>query len=496
MPDIKIKKKANTIKAINKTAIMKDKLKNYIVNINKKAKETYDKNEGTSEEYAENKIQSNVKSATYYGVGKVNQVGIKSIKGAKKNIPVTMQKINEVKEDIAKTKKVGEKAIKSIKNNIKNIKSATKPIKTADVTVKTPIKTTKGAINKTGKFSKETAKKIKYTSKLSKKTIKRVKNTTQRTTKTIKMASKTIIEIIKMMIATAKTLLLALFAGGWVVILIIVIICLIGLICSSVFGIFFSNEKGANKNKTMSAAMQEVNAEFTDKITTIQLENYHDDYEISSSRANWKDILSIYAVYVTTGANQSDVMIIDDEKIKRLKEVFWDMNEITYRTENHTTTIEVINDDGSITEESHTRTILYIDVKGKTVEEMIEQYNFNDDQKLQLAEIRKEEYNSLWFNVLYGSNGSMDIVQVALAQVGNIGGDIFWSWYGYEARVDWCACFVSFCANECGYIESGIIPKFANCEYEGASWFKTCGLWQERGYIPKERRDCIFRLVR
>lgn len=84
-----------------------------------------------------------------------------------------------------------------------------------------------------------------------------------------------------------------------------------------------------------------------------------------------------------------------------------------------------------------------------------------------------------------------DIVEIAKTQIGQKGGEPFWSWYGFDSRVEWCACFVSWCANQCGYIESGIIPKFASCESEGVSWFKNCELWQDVGYIPKAG-DIIF----
>ena len=63
------------------------------------------------------------------------------------------------------------------------------------------------------------------------------------------------------------------------------------------------------------------------------------------------------------------------------------------------------------------------------------------------------------------------IVLVAKAQIGNEGGDKFWKWYGFEEHVHWCACYVSWCANECGYIDKGIIPKFAVCT-DGITWFK------------------------
>lgn len=71
-------------------------------------------------------------------------------------------------------------------------------------------------------------------------------------------------------------------------------------------------------------------------------------------------------------------------------------------------------------------------------------------------------------------------------------GQPYWSWYGYESRVEWCACFVSWCAEQCGYISAGIIPKFASCQAEGVAWFKTCGLWQNGDYSPKARRYNIF----
>ena len=84
----------------------------------------------------------------------------------------------------------------------------------------------------------------------------------------------------------------------------------------------------------------------------------------------------------------------------------------------------------------------------------------------------------------FTSGGNQAIVEVALTQLGNEGGQPYWSWYGFEGRVEWCACFVSWCADQCGYIESGIIPKFAGC-VDGANWFKGNGQWQDRNYEPQ-----------
>ena len=90
----------------------------------------------------------------------------------------------------------------------------------------------------------------------------------------------------------------------------------------------------------------------------------------------------------------------------------------------------------------------------------------------------------------FTAGGNQAIVEVALTQVGNQGGQPYWSWYGFDSRVEWCACFVSWCADQCGYIESGLVPKFAGC-VDGANWFKSNGKWQNRTYEPKAG-DIIF----
>ena len=82
------------------------------------------------------------------------------------------------------------------------------------------------------------------------------------------------------------------------------------------------------------------------------------------------------------------------------------------------------------------------------------------------------------------------IVEVARAQLGNVGGEKYWRWYGFNSHVHWCACFVSWCADQCGYIEMGIIPKFAVVG-DGANWFKARHRWAGRGYKPKPG-DIIF----
>ena len=84
------------------------------------------------------------------------------------------------------------------------------------------------------------------------------------------------------------------------------------------------------------------------------------------------------------------------------------------------------------------------------------------------------------------------IISVAKSQLGQKGGQPYWSWYGFNDRVAWCACFVSWCANQCGLIENGQIPRYSVCD-NGIAYFKEKNRWQDRetGYLPVQG-DVIF----
>ena len=490
MPDIKTKsKESQTIKKFDRNAVMGSKLKNNIVDIKDKTKETYEKNENSSQEYAQNQVEAGIKETTYYGIRTANKIGKKSakktlenIKNTKKNIQKVNKQIKKTTESIKKIKKAGEKTAKSIKQSIKTtkqtIKATKNSIKTAEKTAKVTIKTTKQAVKTTAKVAQRVAQATKVAIKA--------------TIKAIQLAIKIAIMIIKLIIQAVQALVALIIAGGWISVIVIVVIALIALICTSIYGIFLSNENEVGST-TMSSIVREINTDFTSRITQIQNNTPHDDYEINSNRASWKDVLSLYAVEVSNGEEQTEVVTLNEDKINKLKEIFWEMNTINSRTEEIERDIEIYNDDGTTKIVKTKRKVLYIDITSKTLEEMIELHNFSDSQKIQLAELQKEAYNSLWTSVIYGiSVGDNEIVAVALEQVGNTGGEPYWSWYGFESRVEWCACFVSWCANECGYIDAGIIPKYASCHSEGVSWFKTCGLWKDGGFIPKGRRYYIF----
>lgn len=79
--------------------------------------------------------------------------------------------------------------------------------------------------------------------------------------------------------------------------------------------------------------------------------------------------------------------------------------------------------------------------------------------------------------------GDQMIIAVAETQLGNIGGEPYWRWYGFDSRVEWCACFVSWCADQCGYIDSGLVPKFAKCSV-GAKWFQNQRRFLDGSGVP------------
>ena len=369
------------------------------------------------------------------------------------------------------------------------IKSAQRTVKTAQRTAKGTVKTSKTAIKTADHTAKAAQKTAQATAKAAKMTAHAARATAKTAATTAKAAVKGVSATVKAMIASVKALVAAIAAGGWVAILAIVIICLIGLIVGSCFGIFFSGEDSGT-GQTMPAVVREINQEYEGKLDEIKNGTAHDTLEMSGSRAVWPEVLAIYAVKTTTDPdNPQEVATIDDSKKELVKEIFWAMNEISHRSETATTTQIVETDDGAgnIVEEEVevTTTTLYITVTHKTADEMADAYNFTADQRAQLAELLAEENRSMWSSALYGIGvGDGEIVVVALSQLGNVGGQPYWSWYGFNSRVEWCACFVSWCANECGYLDAGVIPKTAGC-ISGSNWFKDRGLWQDNSYEPR-----------
>ena len=424
---------------------------------------------------------------------KTRQQGKQTIKTTARNAEKT---VKSTAQSTIKTKEAARTATKGTVKSKEAARAAKGTVKTAEKGIKTAQTTSKAAIKTTEQTAKATKAAAKASAKATQRAAQAAKATAKATAHAVKVAVKATLAAIKAIIAGTKALIAAVMAGGWIAVAVILIICLIGLLVGSVFGIFFSGEDSGN-GMTMQTVVREINADYDSRLDEIINNTSHDVLEMSGSRAVWKEVLAVYSVKTTTDPdNPQEVATMDDNKKQLLKDIFWEMNEISSRTESKTETQITESDDGHgnivETETTVTQTYLYITVSHKTAEEMADRYGFNEEQRQQLSELLAEENNSLWSAVLYGITiGDGEIVTVALSQVGNAGGEPYWSWYGFDGRVEWCACFVSWCADQCGYIDSGVIPKFAGCT-GGSQWFKDRGQWQEVGFTPEAGQIIFF----
>lgn len=440
-----------TIKTLDKTAIGLERTKDALVNIKEKSENAYNSDVNVNE-YASSKVEFASNRTSDEIVAKFNSSGRKAVSTTKDNLIKSKDKIKTIKTKLSEKRKLNK------------TKKAVKGIKTANKVV----------VQQTKQVAKETVKASQRAKKLAIETAKK-------TAQGIKVAVKATISAVKAIIAGTKALISAIIAGGWVAVIIIIVICLIGLLCSSIFGIFLSSENTGN-DMTMNIVIKEINKEMADKIQNIQETNIHNDYILETDRAEWREVLAIYAAKITNGNNATEVITIDDSKKEELKKIFWEMHEVSFELKEETLTEQ---------SEEEVNKILYIKINSKTVEQMMSKYNFTNIQKEQVSDLLSDDYSTMWSSVIYGTPiGSSDMVQIALSQVGNVGGQPYWSWYGFNSRVEWCAIFVSWVGNEAGYIEKGIIPKFSGCE-NGINWFKAMGQWQDKNYVPKAG-DIIF----
>ena len=379
MADIKVKDIAKKgVKTINKAVVQTERFKDNIVRTKEKAEETVS-NDINSNEYASNKIKFATDRAFDESVNQFNKQGQKSFMKTKENYQKSKAKIKQLKKKIKDKRKV--------KSTVKNTKTA--------------IKTSKEVAKKTEKTAKETIKASKRATQIAKETAKR-------TAQGVKVAVKTTISAIKAIIAGTKALVAAIVAGGWVAVIVIIVICLVALMCSSIFGIFFSSQKTSANSITMNTVVAECNQEFSDKLQSIQDSNPHDDYVLEGSMASWKDVLTVYTIKQSNGVNQQDVMTIDDNKKNVIKQIFWDMNSLTSEVKD-----EMVTEQGTNADEMPKQVqkkVLHIKINTKTLEQMKNDYHFSPAQNKQLAELTDNKYASLWNGVIYGATDSGEYV--------------------------------------------------------------------------------------
>ncbi len=279
-----------------------------------------------------------------------------------------------------------------------------KSIKTADKSVKNAERTAKA----TKKAAETTAKAAKRSEEAARRTVKAAAQAT-------KAAIKAAIAGIKAAVAAGKELIAAIGAGGPVVLVIIIVICLIAAIGGTCFGIFLSNDKTTGTKITMTEAISQLTAEHYSNFTNLKVSYSYDSMEVDAAAGgmaiNWKDVLAVYAVKTTTSSEDAyEVVTMDDVKMDLLRKVISDMNQISCVVEPRQVTETVTETDKNgntvTTTKTVTKNVLKVTIKRLTVDEIITQYSFNEEQKKQLNELMGPDYDDLWSDII-GASGDV-----------------------------------------------------------------------------------------
>jgi hypothetical protein len=309
-------------------------------------------------------------------------------------------------KNMGDTAKSLNKTVKTVKSTNKGVKKTAKgTIKTAKNSIKTAEKSAKTAVKTAQQTAKTAQKTAQASAKAAKAAAKAAQAATKAAIKAAQITAKVISAAVKAVIAAIKGLVAAIAAGGWVAVVVILIICLIALVVGSVYSIFFSSDPDPVTGMSINGTILEIDTEYTDKIDEIINANSHDILDISGARAEWKQVLAVYTVKtVTDPDNPMEVATMNDEKAVILRNIFWAMNTISYITEAVEVDEDILDDDGLPTGETITveKTVLRITVSHETIIEISVQYGFTAEQNDWIDELLKPEYDNFWIALLYG----------------------------------------------------------------------------------------------
>lgn len=411
-----------TVKTLDRSAVATERMKSASVRTKDAAEQSVNGNEVSAQEYGANRVESAVEIATAEGVHQFNKRGKNGIRDTKRNVEKVKENYNKLK-DLKKTnkpKKAASKTAKAAKNTtqqtaktvkatgkgtVKTAQAAGKgTVKTAQNTVKTAKATGKVAV----KTAQTTAKAAKVTAQATAKAAKAAaaaaKAAVKATIVAIKVAVKAIVAAVKLAIAAVKAIAAAIAAGGWVAVVVIIVICLIALIVGSCFGIFFSSEDTGG-SETIQTVIAEINTEYQEQIESIKTNTNYDVLEMSDASVAWPEVLSVYAIKTTTDPNNAqEVVTMDASKKVFLKDIFWRINIITFRTEEKNE-IEITTSTDSYgniveTETTVTRVYLYIETTHKTADEIVRQFELDSEQAKQFKELLDHNNHDLWESIV------------------------------------------------------------------------------------------------
>lgn len=530
MADIKTRDAVKgTIKTIDKAAVASERMKSAYAKTKDKAEQGYYADESSATEYAADRVSCASERVTEEGVHQFNKQGQKSIQTTQENIGKTKDKIADFKQkraakaaeqrmernmseqhglqirhgtasrsaapdmpqsgksQLIKTRQQSRKTIKTTARNAeKAVKSTAKgSVKTAERGVKTAQATSKATIKTAEQTAKATKEAAKASAKAAQKAAQAAKATAKATAEATKTAVRATIAAVKVIIAGTKALISALIAGGWVSVVIILIVVLLGCAVS-----LFGGGGGSNAYTPVSAEVEAYEP---------LIQKYAKQYGIPE----YVELIKAVMMQESGGRGLDPMQAAEGSFNTRYPHEPNGIQDPEYSIQCGVQELKAALISAEVEnpiDMEHIKLALqgynfgngYI-LWAKTNYGGYSYANAVEFSTMQAQRLGWESYGDTQYpaHVLryypYGraftSGGNQAIVEVALTQLGNEGGQPYWSWYGFDGRVEWCACFVSWCADQCGYLDSGIVPKFAGC-VDGANWFKGNGQWQDRNYEP------------
>lgn len=526
MPQIKTRDVLKgTVKAIDKSAVAAQRMKDAYVRVKDKAEHSYESAESSPEEYAHDRISALSDSALHEAGHQLDRQGRKAVKETKDNLSKAKEyfKQQKAEQPIRQAREQAKQATRSVGKTSEQatgriIQRENIPIRTrgksplsirqsarfaGNATVNTPkrgaketgrsVKTAEMASKTAVKTGQQAVKSAQAAAKTAQKTAQAAKVAAQKAAQAAKWTAQATVRAVRAILAGIKALIAALIAGGWIAVVIILIVVLLGR-AVSIFG-------GGSRSSDYTPVSAEVEAYDT------MIRRYARQYGIPE----YVELIKAVMMQESGGRGLDPMQAAEGGFNTRYPHEPNGITDPEYSVEcgvqELKAALEAAGVENPVDMEHIKLALQGYNFGSGYISWALRNYggysvaNASEFSDKMAAKMGWSSYGDKQYvaNVLqyypYGRAFSMGfgnqaIVELALSQVGQQGGQPYWSWYGFGGRVEWCACFVSWCAEECGYIEAGIIPKFSLC-FDGVNWFKTQGQWQDRNYEPMAG-DIIF----
>ena len=419
MKDIRTKPKTDKPKVLDQAARLPQHMKSTLMNSRDKAKEINSKDtHGTPENYATDQVSGKAsdvaQKAVHQTFNSSKQIADRSRQALKKQFQQNASKAGR----------------RSAKQAMKGtIKTVDKRVKTAKHTVKATTRT----IKTSAQAAKTAAKSTQATAKLS---IRAAQAAAKAAATAIKLLAKAAAAAVKAVAVAIKSLVAAIAAGGWVVLVMVIIVGAILFIVNSAFGLFYSNEETGEANTIpMSQAIAEISGDFSlyvdqqvsdasaghDNVTVVYDSGVDGD---SDSVNNWVDVLGIYAVKTSMDQTEpTEVATVTAEKKQMLKDIYWEMNTVSTRTE----TVEETDPDDEDAEPIE-KTTVHVSISSDSYSDAAERYGFTEEQDEMLEEMMVPEYHHMFIALIgidyYGGLTAQELEAIRNSLPNDIGGDI------------------------------------------------------------------------